>query len=276
MTAQRVNIGDVELETVIEGTGPFTVIFENGLGTSPEEWDTVVGSIAARARVLRYMRRPAPLSGPVPKRTGTDMAGDLSRLLSAVSVVPPYVLVGHSWGGVIARMFAHTHRHQVAGLVLVDATHEAATAGFALLPIMYAVLGFASRFKAVRERLIKMFCPPGSSAAYRERIELNVGNYARWTLALRTVRAEAGGIQSSLAELRRTCPDLPDVPVQVLTAGSAKSLQRVHEAWKATVSRAANARYTNVPTSGHYLPIEAPGKVIDAIGTVLDTIGARP
>jgi hypothetical protein len=121
-----------------------------------------------------------------------------------------------------------------------------------------------------------MFCPPGSSAAYRARIERSLGDYALWIRALRTVRAEAGGVLTSLAQLGRTSPDLPNVPVQVLTAGSAKSLRRVHEAWKATVSRASNAQYTNISTSGHYLPIEAPQIVSAAIARVLNSIVTRP
>jgi pimeloyl-ACP methyl ester carboxylesterase len=276
LAAQRVNIGDVELEAVLERTGPVTVIFENGLGMPLEEWDAVVGPIAARARLLRYEHRPAAPVGPIPKRTATETVRNLNQLLSTMGVAPPYAVVGHSWGGVVARVFADSRRDQVAGLVLVDATHEAATAGLALVPVMYAVLGFATRFKTVRARLIQMFCPPGSSEAYRARIERSLGDYAAWIRSLRTVRAEAGGVMSSLAELRRTSPNLPNVPVQVLTAGSAKSLRRVHEAWKATVSRASNAHYTNLSSSGHYLPIEAPQIVISAITCVLDSIGTRP
>jgi len=58
----------------------------------------------------------------------------------------------------------------------------------------------------------------------------------------------------------------------VLTAGGvqSKSARRVHEAWKATSARAAAARYTCVPTSGHYMPFDAPEVVIAAILEVLD------
>jgi pimeloyl-ACP methyl ester carboxylesterase len=157
--------------------------------------------------------------------------------------------------------------------VMVDATHESIdSAGFALLPAMYSLMGFASRAKFVRERLIAMFCPPGSPAAYRARIEHTLGDRELWARVLRTVRAEATGVRSSLAALRRECPELPPVPVRVLTAGTARSVQRVHEAWKATVSRAPNARYTHVPESGHYMPIEAHTVVVTAILEMLESI----
>ena len=82
----------------------------------------------------------------------------------------------------------------------------------------------------------------------------------------------------SLADLRRDCPDLPPVPVHVLTAGGAGGVNaksdtgRVHDAWQATVARAPSARYTNIAASGHFLPIDAPDSVIEVILGVLDAV----
>ena len=118
---QSVDVGGARLEAVLAGGGPVTVVFENGLGTSLEAWDAVVAPIAERARVVRCNRRLAAPSGVVPARTAADMAADLRRLLDALAVPPPYVLVGHSWGGVVTRVFARAHPGEVAGLVFVDA-----------------------------------------------------------------------------------------------------------------------------------------------------------
>lgn len=81
--------------------------------------------------------------------------------------------------------------------------------------------------------------------------------------------------------MRRDCPDLPPVPIHALTAGgvggaNVKSVRRVHDAWRATVARASAARYTNIPTSGHHLPMEVPESVIEAILGVFDAIDANP
>jgi pimeloyl-ACP methyl ester carboxylesterase len=278
MNVRSVDIGGgAHLEALVEGSGPVTVIFENGLATALDEWDGVVPAIASRATTVRYNRRRAAASGEVPVRTSADLAADLRALLGALAIRPPYVLVAHSWGGVIARTFAHAHPADVAGLVLVDATHETIDSrAFALLPVMYGLMGLARRFGAGRRWLLNTLCPPGAPAAYRERLEQRMADPALWRISLRTARAEGAGIRPSLAALAQDCPDLPSNPVHVLTAGGVagpniKQIQRVHAAWKDMVSRAPNARYANVPSSGHQMPVEVPDVVADAIVGILDS-----
>ena len=279
MERTRVDIGDgASLEVVLVGDGPVTVIFENGLGMPLEGWDAITPHVAQRTRTVRYDRRSAAPSGSPGARTAAEMAADLERLLAALGLKPPYVLVGHSWGGVVARVFSHTHPSAVAGLVLVDATHEVIDSpGLALMPAMYWLMGVASRFETGRRWLRRQLCPPAASAAYRARFEHRLTTPALWRLGLRTARAEGAGIRPSLAALRRDSPDLPAVPTHVLTAGgvtgpNVKSVQRVHEAWRAAVARASRATYTNVPEGSHLMPIDAPDAVLRAIlGVLADT-----
>ena len=232
----------------------------------------VVGPIAERARTLRYDHRIAPASGPVAARSASDVLSDLEQLLTALALRPPYVFVGHSWGGVVARLFAHKHPSDVVGLVFVDATHEALNSrALALLPMMYSIMLMLCRASSLRRGFIRQLCPPGSPPAYRARVEQGLQDPARWQIGFRMARAESAAIADALAQLARECPDLPPVASHVLTAGGvqSKSARRVHEAWKATSARAATARYTNVQTSGHYMPFDAPEAVIAAILEVL-------
>ena len=106
------------------------------------------------------------------------------------------------------------------------------------------------------------------------RIERTMADRARWAVSLRTARSEGAGIRVSLAALRRDCPNLPRVFVNVPTGGdphgaAAKSAWRVHEAWEAMAAHTENARLTKVPTSGHHMPLDAPGVVTRAIADVL-------
>jgi pimeloyl-ACP methyl ester carboxylesterase len=107
------------------GHGSPTVIFESGLGDSTRAWALVQPRVATVTRACSYDRAGFGFSDPSPKpSTGTNAVADLRRLLSALQIKPPYVLVGHSLGGMYVKLYAETHLAEVAGLVLVDATEE--------------------------------------------------------------------------------------------------------------------------------------------------------
>lgn len=103
--------------------GP-TVVFEAGLGLPLETWGWIQPAVAQQAPTLAYDRAGLgasdPASGP---RTAAALTADLHHLLTLTGLPAPYVLVGHSIGGLLIRHFAATHPDLVAGLVLVDSTH---------------------------------------------------------------------------------------------------------------------------------------------------------
>jgi pimeloyl-ACP methyl ester carboxylesterase len=109
------------------GEGGPTVILESGLGDSASPWFGVETAIAGTTRVCSYDRPGTgggasdPAEGP---RSAKDAVADLHALLEAAGVPGPYVLVGHSIGGIFVRLYAHTYPDEVAGLVLVDSSHE--------------------------------------------------------------------------------------------------------------------------------------------------------
>ncbi|MBA3668830.1 MAG: alpha/beta hydrolase [Sphingomonas sp.] len=127
------------------GSGSPTVVLVSGLGERADNWDlTTDPSTAARAvfpevgrltRVCAYDRpgtetttavgREESRSTPVPQPTsGSAAAGDLAAMLAASGESGPYVLVGHSYGGDVVRLYAAAHPREVAGIVLVDALSE--------------------------------------------------------------------------------------------------------------------------------------------------------
>jgi pimeloyl-ACP methyl ester carboxylesterase len=104
-------------------TGRAVVILEAGAGSRLETWDPVFDRIAAMAPVIAYDRRGLGKSAPDDQRQSlARVVHSLRSLLAELNVPPPYVLVGHSWGGVIIRAFAWEYGSEVAGLVYVDAT----------------------------------------------------------------------------------------------------------------------------------------------------------
>lgn len=106
-------------------SGAPAVIIEAGAGDHHISWSAVVRLISPFARVYSYDRAGLSRSEDSPgERTAEAIAGELSLLLKAAYVEPPYVLVAHSYGGIIAREFLALKGDDVVGMVLVDASHE--------------------------------------------------------------------------------------------------------------------------------------------------------
>jgi pimeloyl-ACP methyl ester carboxylesterase len=106
-------------------SGP-TVVFEAGLGNDSSTWRLVAGPVAAFARVVLYDRAGLGQSLPVETKdaavTADDVATSLHGLLAAADLHPPYILVGHSLGGLYVQMFARKYPNEVSGVVLLDSS----------------------------------------------------------------------------------------------------------------------------------------------------------
>lgn len=125
--AELIDIGGRKLSLLTLGQGSPTVVIEVGMGAPgahDPEWHAVIKEISKTNRVCIYDRAGLGKSDPVPTlpRTSLDVANDLNALLTKANVPGPYLLVGHSFGGLYVRMFASRYSEKVAGMVLVDAT----------------------------------------------------------------------------------------------------------------------------------------------------------
>lgn len=120
--ARLVDIGNGRrMNLYCVGHGSPSVIFEAGLGDQIRAWAMVQPAIAKITRACSYDRAGLGFSDPSGRPgIATNAVDDLHRLLAAASIKPPYVLVGHSLGGLYMQLFADRHRSEVAGMVLVD------------------------------------------------------------------------------------------------------------------------------------------------------------
>jgi pimeloyl-ACP methyl ester carboxylesterase len=116
---------DARLFMDCRGAGRRTVVLDSGLGVdSNATWAAVRPAVARFARVCQYDRAGMGSSPPGPRpRTSQRMVDELRALLRAAGVAPPYVLVGASFGGLNAQLFASEHPREVTGVVLVDGLH---------------------------------------------------------------------------------------------------------------------------------------------------------
>ncbi len=120
-----VSVGDHRLEVLAKGEGKPTVVFEAGFSGGLVLWRAVQNRVAAVTRTIAYERAGLGRSelGPEP-RTATQIALELHELLKRQGVREPVILVGHSAGGMYARVFAHAYPSKVSALVLVDPATE--------------------------------------------------------------------------------------------------------------------------------------------------------
>jgi pimeloyl-ACP methyl ester carboxylesterase len=121
---QLVDVGGYKLHLHCMGEGSPTVILESGQANSLAVWAWVQPEVAKTTRVCAYDRAGVGWSDASPHpRDARDMAVELHTLLSNASIAPPYVLVGHSFGGLMTHVYAAQYPREVAGLVWLDIEH---------------------------------------------------------------------------------------------------------------------------------------------------------
>lgn len=213
-----------------------------------ESWAKVQPEVAKFSQVVAYDRAGLGQSEPGPKpRTAQQISTELHTALSNAGIPPPYVLVGHSAGGLYIRVFANTYPNEVAGMVFVDSTPE----------------DFFERLKAIQ------------SPEEQQKFEEKQQDYA--AKASEGRRDEWTSLDVDLKQARAAVP-LPNVPVILLTgmanepdkSPAAKQLWlNLHNEWSRHLP---NARHIITDKSGHYIQIEEPKLVIEAIQQIIGSI----
>lgn len=125
---KMIDIGGYKLHMVDQGVleiGKPTVILESGMGCTAFDWLLVYSEIAKFARVISYDRAGYGWSDASPlSRTSANIVKELHMMLDKAGISSPYILVGHSFGGMNVELFAATYPQEVAGIILVDSVHE--------------------------------------------------------------------------------------------------------------------------------------------------------
>jgi pimeloyl-ACP methyl ester carboxylesterase len=149
-----VDIGGRRLHLDCTGTGSPTVVLENGLAGRSPLWARISAATGGTTRVCAYDRAGTGWSDSAPgPRDSVAVAADLHRLLAVAGERGPYVLAGHSTGGVYAMTYAARHPEQVAGLVLLD---SASPRQFDVLPDYAGQYPMLTRLYAVRPILARL------------------------------------------------------------------------------------------------------------------------
>lgn len=212
-----------ERQVYVNCQGPKSgdVIFlENGLGVVSDNWEWVQQGLAAQYRVCAYDRAGTGNSEAVPGIVDASVSSDaLLQILAELKITKPVILVGHSYGALIARVFADRYPDRVAGLVLVDSSHQdmverfppIAQEGFKQMLKGFGTLATLNHFSGGRMMgVAHMFVDGLEGAPYAR----GYHHYAS-SSHMRGASKEADGWDRS-AEVARQIKSLGDTPLTVM------------------------------------------------------------
>ncbi len=274
---QYIDVGGYFLHLYCEGVGNPTVILDIGLGGASLAWLPVMERVRNFTRVCTYDRAGYGWSdiGPQP-RTSSTIVNELYRLLDSADYAPPYVLVGHSYGGYTAQLFARRYPFLAAGLVLVDSSHPYQIERFAAPPYRL------NTAPSSRWGLLQFAEPPEPHRALPPLARLQtLYQYQHWK-PRRALSQEYFSFRDSEQELRTALP-LPSLPLAVVTRGKRvwpanPRGDRLESLWLALQSELATLSPTAVHlvarASGHQIHLEQPEVVSYAIALIIDTFRA--
>jgi pimeloyl-ACP methyl ester carboxylesterase len=274
--ADLVDIGGRSLYLECRGSGSPTVILEAGFRTRADIWTDdliqpdaprtmVFPGVAAFTRVCAYDRpgtstviddvlRPSRSDPVAMPRTALDSVHDLHALLQAAQVPGPYILVGHSYGGMLSRLYASIYPQEIVGMVLVDAFSE----------------GLADQMTTEQwSAYEELFQPvPDALAGYED--------------------LEFTDLDTSVSQVREAtaASPLPPIPLVVLSRGQVMQMPSdlpgrltgagLEHAWTVEQDRLAtllpDARHVIARESEHYIQLQQPELVIEAVREVVAAV----
>jgi pimeloyl-ACP methyl ester carboxylesterase len=252
---KRVDIGGRSLHLLCTGSGQPTVVFEAGGGRFSESWSAVQGSVSSRLTACSYDRAGLGSSDAPPAELDPmeKQVLDLHALLTAARVPGPYILVGHSVGGLLVRLYFDRHPNDVLAVVMVDPTSESSRG--------YVKDSGPGRWVRTRDGLKPDELNPTRAAFARElqaMDEMRATNPA--PLGSRPLIVLIGG--------RRTPSPIPDTTDDVWA-----ELQREERELKLALTGLSRRSKAVVdPASGHNLHVDNPELVVAAIGEVVDAV----
>ena len=231
----QVQLNGKTVEFITKGTGEPTIVFETGMGPTIDTWNTVLDSLSKHTRVYAY-NRPGYGKSTIknPPKSVVEVAKQLRENLSSQNIKPPYILVGHSAGGLYINMFARLYPDEVVGVVFIDASHPKQFEYFKNNhSLLYDILVTATK--------------KGDRTYEYDIVQTTLNSF-------------------------NNAPEFPNIPVSVLTAGKKSSpleTQKLRDKWlqfqKELVNLSSESKQIIVEESGHYIHKKSPDITISEI-----------
>jgi pimeloyl-ACP methyl ester carboxylesterase len=276
---ELVSIGSHRLHLHCTGAGDPPVVLIAGSGLASTNWGAVQAGLTDITRVCSYDRTGLGWSDRGPSTPSADQAvAKLYALLGAAGIEGPWVLVGHSLGGLYAQQFMNLHSGEVAALVLLDSAHEEQ---FELVPYFSDLVSAGPL-----TRLSPLLTMVGLHRLSLPRVPEDDPTWVARQLHatskhVRRAAAEWWSMKNSAAQLRaarRAWGDVPliaflaaeqNFPSEWTEAAVAEAEQRIYEMNQELADRSSSGRNVVVEGSGHGIPWERPDVVIAAVDSLV-------
>ena len=292
------------LHLVEKGQGSPAVIFESGIAASSLNWTVIQAEVARFTRTCTYDRAGLGWSDPAPApRIASRLVDELHSLLAAAQLPGPFVLVGHSFGGLLAQLHAVRNPHQVAGLVLIDplpaaewlnasqaqsrmlsrgvklSRRGALLAQLGLVRFSLAMLSGGAR--KIPKLVARLTSGHGDSTLSRLVGEVQKMPPEVWPMVQahwcqpKAFLGMAGYLESLPASAQQAAAlgDLPAIPVSILSAANSTSAQLSER--DALAGRFGHGKHLIVKNCGHWIHLDQPQVVIDAIREIVELIRSQ-
>ena len=263
LPGRLVDVGSHRLHIWCTGSGTPAVVLDSGLGGSFVDWSYVQPEVAGFTTACSYDRAGMGYSDPGPfPRTAQQIAGELAVLLERAGIPGPVVLAGASLGGFNVRVLASTRPDRVAGLILVDASHETQRAD---IPRIARFVPTLSTLGILRIAGVSFGQQP-SSVAPHVRDSARVIGFR--TANNRAAASELLNIAVSQTQVKASRRKL-NVPVVVLTAG-----RNTDPEWRRMqrdqVGLSDRGCQIVAVGAGHVISLSQPGTVAKAIRAIVE------
>jgi pimeloyl-ACP methyl ester carboxylesterase len=300
-TGRLVDIGGRCLHLVEAGQRGPAVIFESGIAASSLNWKAIQEQVARFARTCSYDRAWLGWSDPAPlPRVVSLLVDDLHSLVAAAQIPAPYILIGHSFGGLLIQAYAVAYTDQVAGLVLIDPLLadewlEISKEQVKLLRrgVMLSRRGaLLARLGIVRASLfmlsggarrIPKLVARGTSGRAESTLSRLVGEVQKmppevWPMVqAHWCQPKAFlGMAEYFKALPASCaqaaalPGVPPIPITILSAANSTPAQLA--ARNSIASRSVRGRHIVVADSGHWIHLDQPEAVLKAIREMVELV----
>jgi pimeloyl-ACP methyl ester carboxylesterase len=294
--------GRRRLYVLEKGSGDATVLFEAGIAATNLNWFHIQQTVSQFALTASYDRIGLGWSSPChTARTPANIAEELHAMLAGAGIKPPYILVGHSFGGLVVRRYALLFPADVSSVLLIDpmrceewppldpAKQSELDRGRKLTGIAVPI----ARFGLARLAVTSLFCRSGKIAErlagaagdggrhVLQRIKDEVGKMPRevWPIVAAHwsrpgyyagMRSHVEAVPDTVREMQDAEP-IHGIPILLLTPGkssplSEQCLQRIGD----------NVQQVIAPASAHWIHLDQPDLVIDSIRAMVGAVVAQP